>query len=437
MKALVIGSGPAGLMLGAALARRGYRVTSVDRDPGPVGDTWQRRGVMQFRHAHTLREQVPTFLRAEWPEAYAAWLDLGAEPLEAVVGGNHRVSGMFSRRETFERALRLAAADQPGLVLRSGHVDALEVTGGRVSGARVAGAVVEADLVVDASGRSGRVTRARTGADLDGDCGLAYVNRTFRLVPGAERGPMNAPVGFIGDYDGFQCLVFPHERGHFSVVIVRPTAVPELTSLREPAAFDAACRAIPALAAWTDPARAVPTAPVEMGGPLRNVYHRQLGMPGVVAVGDAVATTTPTRGRGVAMTCMQLRGLLDLLDAGADAATVAEPFGSWCDAMIQPWVADHIEIDGRSARQWQGEDLDLTEPLTTHLIAMAGQADPRILGLVGGYFSMSALPASVRPAEPLARAVYETGWRPPYAEGPTCAELVEIVQASVALASGR
>ena len=431
MRTLVIGAGPAGLMLGATLARRGHVVTCVDRDPGPAGDSWQRRGVMQFRHAHTLREQVPTFLQVEWPQAHGAWLALGAEPLDALVGGDHRVIGMFSRRETFERALRAAAADQPGLSLRTGHVEALHVVRGRVRGARVGGAIVEADLVVDASGRSGRVARAATGADLDGDCGLAYVNRTFRLRKGAERGPTNAAVGFIGDYDGFQCLVFPHERGHFSVVVVRPTAVPELKALRQPAAFDAACRAIPALAAWTDPERAVPTAPVEMGGPLRNVYRRQRGLTGLVAVGDSVATTTPTRGRGVAMACMQLRGLLDLVDDGAEVATVAEPFGAWCDDHIEPWVADHIEIDSRSARQWQGEDLDLTEPLTSHLIAVAGQVDPRILELAGGYFSMTSLPESLRPAEPWARAVYESGWRPRCAEGLACAELVHVVRGGV------
>ena len=175
----------------------------------------------------------------------------------------------------------------------------------------------------------------------------------------------------------------------------------------------------------------MPTAPVEMGGPLRNAYRRQRGLTGLVAVGDSVATTTPTRGRGIAMTCMQLRGLLDLLDDGAEVATVAEPFGAWCDDNIEPWVADHIEIDSRSARQWRGEDLDLTEPLTTHLIAVAGQVDPRILALAGGYFSMASMPESLRPAEPWARSVYESGWRPPYADGPTCADLVELVSGGV------
>ena len=53
--------------------------------------------------------------------------------------------------------------------------------------------------------------------------------------------------------------------------------------------------------------------------------------------------------------------------------------------------------------------------------------DPRIGPLASPYFMMTALPGTLRPAEPLARAVYETGWRPPYAPGPTHGELVEVV----------
>ena len=78
--------------------------------------------------------------------------------------------GMRSRRETFERALRAAAARQPGLELRRGHVDAVLTAGGRARGLRVDGQDLPADLVVDASGRSGRVTRSlRPPAAVGGD----------------------------------------------------------------------------------------------------------------------------------------------------------------------------------------------------------------------------------------------------------------------------
>ena len=83
VKVAIIGSGPAGLLAGATLARRGHRVTSVDRDPGPNPDgAWPRRGVMQFAHAHNFRPQVSWLLQAQWPEAFRVWRSLGVEPLD-------------------------------------------------------------------------------------------------------------------------------------------------------------------------------------------------------------------------------------------------------------------------------------------------------------------------------------------------------------------
>jgi 2-polyprenyl-6-methoxyphenol hydroxylase-like FAD-dependent oxidoreductase len=435
MRALIVGSGPAGLLLGAAFARRGHEVISVDRDPGPAGDDWVRRGVMQFEHAHGFRPQVPMFLRTEWPEALETWLALGAQPLELPnSAGSREVQIVRSRRSTFERALRLAATKQGGLTLRTGHVDGLVRARGQVTGVQVDGSFVEADLVVDASGRAGRLLRSSAlsgDPDLAGDCGLAYVDRTYRLHAGAEPGPLMSPLANIADFDGYQCLLFLHEAGHFSVVFVRPTDDTALKSLRFESAFEAACRAIPVLAEWTEPARAHPTSQVLVGGALRNVYRRQTGTPGMVAVGDSVATTTPTRGRGIAMACMQMTALLALLDEGEDPSTVAEAFGAWCDHHIEPWVADHIAIDGGTIRRWQGEDLDLNGPLTSDLIAAAAEADPRIGQHAAGYFAMTALPETLRPAEPWARAVYQTGWRPAYAPGPTRDELLDVIRGAV------
>ena len=149
-----------------------------------------------------------------------------------------------------------------------------------------------------------------------------------------------------------------------------------------------------------------------------------------MAVGDSVATTAPTAGRGVAMASMQIDGLLHLLDGGADPATIAAPFGAWCDTFIRPWVEDHLAIDGEAVRLWQGADVDLTRPLTSAAIVAAAQADRRIAPLMGGFLAMTELPASLAPAEPLARAVYESGWRPPHSDGPTRDELVELLRAA-------
>jgi 2-polyprenyl-6-methoxyphenol hydroxylase-like FAD-dependent oxidoreductase len=426
MDVLVIGSGPVGLVVAGALARRGHRVTSVDRDPGPAPDGWQRRGVMQFEHAHGFRPQVSEVLRREWPEAYDAWLGLGAEEVQIRAGDEVVAVIMRSRRPTLERALRRAAADLDGLDLRVGHVDGFLVEAGAVRGASVDGDPVLADLVVDSSGRASRLTPHPP--ELGGDCGLAYVDRMYQLRPGADSGPMDNFLGAFSDYDGYQSLLFPHEGGHFSVVIVRPTADADLKDLRHEVAFDAACRAIPSLGAWTDPERSAPTSGVLPGGPLRNTYHRQPDLRGLVRVGDTVATTTPTRGRGVAMGCLQVSALTGMLDDGATPDTVGAAFGAWCDEQVRPWVVDHIEIDDGTVARWAGRDVD-PEHLTSDRIAAAVEADPRIGEYAGGYFAMTALPSSLAPAEPLARAVYESGWRPRLSEGPSRDELVALIRA--------
>jgi hypothetical protein len=45
---------------------------------------------------------------------------------------------------------------------------------------------------------------------------------------------------------------------------------------------------------------------------------------------------------------------------------------------------------------------------------------------------MTALPASLAPAEQLARTIYQTGWRPPTAEGPSRDDLVALARAATA-----
>jgi 2-polyprenyl-6-methoxyphenol hydroxylase-like FAD-dependent oxidoreductase len=430
MRIAIIGSGPTGLMLGAALAHRGHAVVSVDRDPGPAADgSWERTGVMQFEHAHGFRPQVGDHLRRAWPAAYAAWLDAGAEEVTVAVPGRGAVSiGNRSRRSTFERALRRAVPAVDGLTLRTGHVDRLLEEGGGVRGIVVDGRAVRADLVVDASGRSGRF-----GADaaVQGDCGIAYVDRTYQLLPGAEPGPLANPVVWAGSFDGYQTLVFVHEHGHFSVLFVRPTADAELKDLRHLGAFEAAARAVPGFAEWTDPARSRPTSPVMVGGALRNVFRPQQSRPGLVAVGDAVTTTTPTAGRGVAMCAMQIDALLELLDGGADLRTVSEPFGAWCEERMRIWVDDHVETNEESVRRWQGAALDLSAPLTSNAILDAAQVDPRIGEHAGPFMAMQTTLADLRAAEPMARAVYETGWRAPYSPGPTRDELVAVIHGAL------
>jgi 2-polyprenyl-6-methoxyphenol hydroxylase-like FAD-dependent oxidoreductase len=438
MRVAIIGAGPAGLFAGASLARRGHQVTAVERDPGPAADgSWPRRGVMQFHHAHAFRHQVAEALQQELPDALRRWLAAGAEPVRMrLPGGDEIPMGVRSRRETFERALRASALSQPGLQVRRGHVD--EVTGrrGRAGGIRVDGTDLAADLVIDASGRAGRVTRSlRPAPASGGPCGIAYVDRQYQLHPGADPGPLMSPIAWQANLNGYQAIIFLHERGIFSVLLVRPSADRVLAQLRHEAAFTAACQAIPGLAEWTDPARSRPITPVLPGGPLLNAYraqtgpHGRLALPGLVFLGDAVATTTPTFGRGMTTTLLQAQRLLRLIDEhGTDTSAIGESFDAWCTEQIKPWVDDHVLMDDATQRRWAGEDLDLRQPLPSDLILAAAEKDPSIRAATIGYLRMTAPPASLRAAEPRVRALYATGWRPSPAPGPTRNELADTVR---------
>jgi 2-polyprenyl-6-methoxyphenol hydroxylase-like FAD-dependent oxidoreductase len=441
MRVAIIGAGPAGLFLGTALARRGHAVTAFDRDTGPMGDDrWDRRGVMQFHHAHAFRQTVVEAMLREVPEAVDGWLALGAEPVRADMPGQPDAPmGHRSTRETFERALRRAACDTPGLELRTGHVDAVVERDGRATGLVVDGTTYDADLVIDASGRAGRVSRGLgQRAEVGGPCGMAYVDRVYQLRPGAEPGPMVNPIAWQGDFNGYLGLVFRHEHGMFSVVIARGVADSDLRDLRRNVAFDAAMAAIPGLDVWTDPERARPVTDVLAGGPLLNVFRGQateegdLLLPGLVFVGDSVATTTPVFGRGITTTLWQCEALLSLLDHDADdLAGVGTAFDSWASDLMRPWVEDHILMDGDRVARWSGRDVDLDAPLPSDLILEAAQERPEIMASAGGYLSMAALPASLREAEPIAREVYAGGWRPAYSPGPGRGELAEIVARAV------
>ena len=210
-------------------------------------------------------------------EALRRWLADGAEVVRmSLPDGTEVPMGVRSRRVTFERALRSAALGQPGFAVRRGHVDGVTRRHGRAAGILVDGAEFAADLVIDASGRAGRSTRSlRPPATSGGPCGIAGVDRRSGLHQGADPGPLANPIAWQADLPGYQVIVFIHERGIFSVLLVRPAADRDLCQLRHEAAFTAACQAIPGLSDWTDPGRARPVTPVLPGGPLLNAYRGQ------------------------------------------------------------------------------------------------------------------------------------------------------------------
>lgn len=443
MRIAVVGAGPTGLYAAIALARRGHAVVVVDRDTGPASDVeWSRAGVMQFNHPHAFRGQVVEALRAEAPEIVEALVAAGAEPivLPDVPG---RILGLRCRRMTFERVLWAAALGEPGVTLHQGHADEVLTGGGRACGLRVDGQRLDADLVLDASGRAGRLGRELRGPAAGAECGIAYVSRQYRLRDGAAPGPTNSPIGAAAFYPGYLTIVFPHDNGVFSVLVGRSTRDRSLVGLRETAAYEAVTSAIPLTAAWTDPARSRPFTDVLPGGRLHNSYRGQLDadgavpLPGLVFLGDAVCTTNPVAGRGVTTSLLQARRLVELVDEcasahGPDFAALSREFDAWCTAQIRPWFDDHVACDLDLARRWAGGDIDLGSPLPSDVICAAAELDPSLWSVVGPYQGMQALPSSLQAIAPRAGEIYAGGWRPTVPDGPSREKLVDLVTASTA-----
>jgi 2-polyprenyl-6-methoxyphenol hydroxylase-like FAD-dependent oxidoreductase len=439
MRTVIVGAGPTGLFSAMALARRGHQVTVVDRDPGPAADgSWPRKGVMQFHHPHGLRQQIISCLEAETPQVKDALLAAGAQVtvLPAADGRPARTLGMQCRRSLFERVLRDAAVATPGVTMLLGHADDVLASGDRAAGLLVDGKEVPAELVLNASGRNGRIGTGLRDEEEGADCGLAYVSRHYELLPGAQPGPTNSPIGLMQRFAGYLSGIFLQDNRTICVLLARLSHDRELAASRHEAAFDAVCAAIPGTAEWTSPEHSRPLTGVLPGGHLRNSYHGQLldgrvALPGLIHVGDAVCTTNPTAGRGMATSLMQAVRLVTLLDAGGDLEAVTIAFDQWCAEQIKPWFLDHLAWDADEVRQWSGEDVDLSRPLSSgHLLALA-EADPALLSVLGPFMAMTALPASLEQLQPRAREIYASGWRPAMPDGPDRDQLAALITASV------
>src|SRR5688500_7794043 len=195
---VVCGAGVNGLIVAMMLAKDGHEVTVLERDAAPppdpseAWDSWERRGVGQFRLPHFLLPGFRHVVEAELPEVIAALEAAGAlrlNPLgpfaEAMdpEGVNELVT---ARRPIVEAAVASAAAATPGVTIRRGVALAGVVTDAgtdppHVVGVRTEdGEEVRGDLVVDVLGRRSPMVRwlaeagARPAQYEEEDSGFVY-----------------------------------------------------------------------------------------------------------------------------------------------------------------------------------------------------------------------------------------------------------------------
>ncbi|MFD4293886.1 FAD-dependent oxidoreductase [Rhodococcus sp. NPDC058532] len=360
-RAVVLGGSMAGLLAARVLADAYAQVVVVERDELP--DTaGQRRGVPQGHHIHSLMARGQQVFEELFP-GFAADLVAGGAPMldqlaEArLYFGGHRFAQAASgiavisvSRPCIEGYVRERVRALPGVVLDD-HRDVLGLAasrdGGRVTGARVSRRVdgsgdvtLDADLVVDATGRGSRLPRwlealgyprpAEDRVTTD----ITYATGVVRLragALGAQRAVIVPPGG--GCTRGGALAAIEGGRHILTLVgmlgEVPPTdanAFVEYTrSLPIPDIHDAVRDA-----ELLDP-------PVAMRFPasIRHRYERLPRFPaGLLAVGDVLCSFNPVYGQGMSVAALEARTLREHLASEPDPRKVLRGMAKIVDP---PW----------------------------------------------------------------------------------------------------
>lgn len=436
--AVVIGSGITGLAAARVLSDRGARVTLLERDAEPPADdptaaflTWRRRGAPQVRHSHAFLGRLRSLLRDEYPDLLAEILATGARELDMMerppktlppLGrqpGDEDLVALGCRRTTFEWVVRRSVLRRDIVVFIPGAtVDGL-LGGGQpaaVTGVRCRiddeARTIDADLVVDASGRQSRAPewlRAISTARVEEESepsGIIYYTRFYRLRDGA-REPPQGDHPTAADFNWVKYAVFPADERTFSVTLAIPLAEPRLKVLAHPEAFDAMVQSLPGVVPWVDPAVSEPITETEhavqaMGG-LINRRRRFVagGEPiagGFFALGDSAYCTNPLYGRGCAQAFLHAHLLGRALDAcGGDLRVAALQLDEQARALIEPFfrasvIADRDAVrkaEGRRSRRWSNR---IRQRFFEDGVAVATRCDPVVFRAFVRMFNMLETP---------------------------------------------
>jgi 2-polyprenyl-6-methoxyphenol hydroxylase-like FAD-dependent oxidoreductase len=244
-----------------------------------------------------------------------------------------------------ERVFRL-----PNIGVLDGHsADGLmaarggrEVTGARVSDAEGKPEVIDADLVVDASGRGSRLPRwlSELGYQVPAqdrvEIGLGYATRTYRLRPGAMNGDrLILTAGTLASPRFGALAAIEGDRHILTLGGICGDYPPT-----DPAGFADFVSALPtsSIAAAVDDAEPLDEpVPFRFPASMRNRYERLRKFPaGLLVTGDAVCSFNPVYGQGMTVAAMQALALRRHIGAGT-AGTPSLFFKDIAAVIDIPW----------------------------------------------------------------------------------------------------
>ncbi|MGW3950967.1 NAD(P)/FAD-dependent oxidoreductase [Streptomyces sp. NPDC004752] len=362
---VVAGGSVAGLACALALARRGFRVTVLERTPEPPKDAleWRRPAVAQHGHSHLLASLGVRVLREHAPEVLAAALDAGAGLLDladTLPGGERlpedaELTALAVRRPVFELALHGVVRALPGVEIRHRVTVRALTTARRVTGVVTGtGEHLPAHAVVDATGRraASREWLAAAGtippAELTAPTAIRAFTRFYRLTsPGSLPGPLNRGNAAGGIWDHYAAVAHPADNDTYALTLGAPARDRATAGLRHPAAFTAAARLSPHLAAWADPDAGRPISPVRPITLPPNSLRPAAAVGGLYAVGDAACVTNPLYGRGMSLALRHAFALAGHL------AETREGDARAADRLHRPWYEHSVREDTHRTALWR------------------------------------------------------------------------------------
>jgi flavin-dependent dehydrogenase len=376
---VIAGAGVVGLGTALLLSRDGHEVTVLERDaeappvgPDEIWESWQRKGVSQFRLPHFFLARYRSLLGTELPDVAEALTAGGAVRLNTVLAAPETVRGpvrdedaafecISGRRCVVEAAIASVAERAERLEVRRGAAVAGLVTGPsardgvpHVAGVRLStGEEIASDLVVDMTGRRSPLPRwleaigARAPRDELDDCGFIYYGRHFRSASGDVPPAIG---GFLQHLGTISSLTLPADNGTWSVTLVISAKDRALHALRDASTWEKVVHSLPLVAHWLD-GTPIDDRVMAMAG--IEDRHRNLmvdGAPvatGIVAAGDAWACSNPSVGRGASIGMLQATVLRDTIAATGleDPWEFACSFHDATAESVEPWYRDTVTAD--------------------------------------------------------------------------------------------